>query len=108
MLVVGSSRVATSFFREQLIHELWLTLEPRIFGTGGDFVIEENLDIRLTLITSEKVNEKGTLIFLVTQALRTKAFFTSFREGAVVQADRIALNLRYFISQNEYFSRLII
>ena len=62
MLVVGGSRVATSFLKEQLIDELWLTLEPKIFGTGGNFVIEVNLDINLHLIHYEKVNEQGTLI----------------------------------------------
>jgi dihydrofolate reductase len=48
--------------KEQLIDELWLTIEPRIFGTGGSFVIEENLDIKLKLISYEKVNDEGTLI----------------------------------------------
>jgi dihydrofolate reductase len=54
--------VATSFFKDHLIDELWLTIEPRIFGTGGNFVTEEKLDIDLHLISCEKVNEQGTLI----------------------------------------------
>jgi dihydrofolate reductase len=62
MLVVGGSHVATSFLKDQLIDELWLTIEPKIFGTGGNFIIEENLDIELHLISYEKVNEQGTLI----------------------------------------------
>jgi dihydrofolate reductase len=62
MLVVGGPHVATSFLKEQLIDELWLTLEPKIFGTGGNFVTEVNLDINLHLIHYEKVNEQGTLI----------------------------------------------
>lgn len=62
MVVVGGSHVATSFLKEQLIDELWLTIEPKIFGTGGNFVIEENLDINLKLTSCEKVNEQGTLI----------------------------------------------
>ncbi|MEP7143700.1 MAG: dihydrofolate reductase family protein [Ferruginibacter sp.] len=62
MVVVGGAHIATSFFKEQLIDELWLTIEPKIFGTGGSFVIEENLDIDLKLISFEKVNEQGTLI----------------------------------------------
>src|ERR1700759_5060214 len=32
MLVVGGPHVATSFLKEQLIDELWLTIEPKIFG----------------------------------------------------------------------------
>jgi dihydrofolate reductase len=62
MMVVGGPHVATSFLKEQLIDELWLTIEPRIFGTGGNFVTEEKLDIDLRLISCEKVNEQGTLI----------------------------------------------
>ena len=62
MLVVGGPHVATSFLKEQLIDELWLTFEPKIFGTGGNFVTDEKLDINLRLIHCEKVNEQGTLI----------------------------------------------
>ena len=62
ILVVGGPHIATSFLKEQLIDELWLTLEPKIFGIGGNFVTEVNLDINLHLIHCEKVNEQGTLI----------------------------------------------
>ena len=62
MLLVGGPRIAASFFREKLVDELWLTIEPRIFGTGGNFVAEEKLDVELQLISCNKVNEIGTLI----------------------------------------------
>ena len=62
MLVVGGAQVATSFLKQQLIDEVWLTCEPKIFGSGGNFVAEEKLDINLKLISSERVNEQGTLI----------------------------------------------
>ena len=62
MNVIGGPHVATSFFEKKLIDELWLTIEPKIFGTGGNFVIEQKLDIELKMISSEKVNEQGTLI----------------------------------------------
>lgn len=62
MLVLGGPHIATAFLKEQLVDELWLTIEPRIFGTGGNFVIEEKLDIDLALISCEKVNERGTLL----------------------------------------------
>jgi dihydrofolate reductase len=62
MLVVGGPHVATSFLKAQLIDELWLTLEPRIFGTGGNFATDVNLDIKLHLLHFEQVNEQGTLI----------------------------------------------
>jgi dihydrofolate reductase len=62
MLVVGGPHIATSFFRAGLVDELWLTLEPKIFGKGGNFVIEEELDIELKQISLEKINDRGTMI----------------------------------------------
>jgi len=62
MFVVGGAHLGTSFLKEQLIDELWLTIEPRIFGAGSNFAIEEKLDVNLKLISFDKVNEQGTLI----------------------------------------------
>ena len=62
MLIVGGANIATSFLKKHLIDELWLTIEPKIFGTGGSFVVEEKLDINLQLISVERVNKQGTLI----------------------------------------------
>ena len=62
MLVVGGPHIATSFLKEQLIDELWLTIEPRIFGTGENFATDAKLDINLRLIQIEEVNDQGTLI----------------------------------------------
>ncbi len=62
LIMAGGPHLATSFFQKKLIDELWLTIEPKIFGTGGNLVIEERLDIELRLLNVEKVNEKGTLI----------------------------------------------
>jgi dihydrofolate reductase len=62
MLVVGGPHVSTSFLKEQLIDELWLTIEPKIFGTGANFATDAELDINLRLIQSEKVNDQGTMI----------------------------------------------
>jgi dihydrofolate reductase len=62
MLLVGGPKVATSFLREDLVDELWLTIEPLIFGSGNIIFTEENLDIKLKLLSLEKVNDTGTLI----------------------------------------------
>jgi dihydrofolate reductase len=62
MLVVGGAHIATSFLKAGLINEIWLTIEPKIFGKGGNFVIEQELDLELRLISCEQVNPEGTLI----------------------------------------------
>lgn len=62
MTVVGGPLIATSFIRESLVDELWLTLEPRLFGQGINLIADSDLDVRLKLTEIEKVNEEGTLI----------------------------------------------
>jgi dihydrofolate reductase len=62
MVVVGGAHIATSFLKAGLIDEIWLTIEPKIFGKGGNFVIEQELDLDLRLIHCEQVNPEGTLI----------------------------------------------
>jgi len=62
VLLVGGPHVATSFLKENLVDELWLSMEPKIFGSGGNFVVDSKLDVNLQLLSSEKVNEQGTLI----------------------------------------------
>jgi dihydrofolate reductase len=62
VLVVGGAQIATSFLKAQLIDELWLTIEPKIFGKGANFVADEKLDIDLRLISFEQINEQGTVL----------------------------------------------
>jgi dihydrofolate reductase len=62
ILIVGGPKIAALFLKAQLIDELWLTIEPKIFGTGGTFVNDEKLDIELILISCVQANEQGTLI----------------------------------------------
>lgn len=62
MVVAGGPHIATSFFKERLVDELWLTIEPMIFGAGASIVAAERLDINLKLISCEKVSDRGTMI----------------------------------------------
>ncbi len=62
ILLVGGPHLATAFFQENLVDELWLTFEPKIFGSGGNFVVESKLEVNLHLLSSERVNDQGTLI----------------------------------------------
>lgn len=62
MLIAGGAHVATAFLKAELIDEIWLTVEPKIFGSGSNFVAEEALEVDLQLLSFDKVNDRGTLI----------------------------------------------
>lgn len=62
MLLVSGGKVATSFFKDNLIDELLLTIEPRIFGVGEPLVQDIKLDIKLKLISTKKLNALGALL----------------------------------------------
>lgn len=62
MLVVGGSTINTLFLKSKLVSDLYLTLEPKIFGQGQGLVSEENLEIKLKLISVRKLNPQGTLL----------------------------------------------
>lgn len=61
-LLVGGAHVSTDFFKEKLISELWQTLEPKILGMGNGIIGEETINVDLKLLSSEKLNDKGTLL----------------------------------------------
>ena len=62
MLLVGGSSINSLFFKEKLIDELWLTLEPTIFSDGKGLVGGEDSSISLQLKIVKKLNTKGTLL----------------------------------------------
>lgn len=62
LLLVSGGKVATSFFKNQLINEVWVTIEPKIFGIGEQMVQNYQTDINLRLIKTNKLNSQGTLL----------------------------------------------
>jgi dihydrofolate reductase len=57
----GGAYLNTQFLKNKLIDEIWLTVEPKIFGDGlgvfgGDF------DIDLKLLNVEKINEDSVVL----------------------------------------------
>lgn len=61
VILLGGAALAKAFLEEKLIDQLWLTIEPRIFGSGNSLTSESQLDIRLNILNIEKLNKKGTL-----------------------------------------------
>lgn len=62
MLLVGGSETNTLFLKSKLVNEIYLTLEPRIFGQGQGLIIEESLEVKLKLVSVKKLNSQGTLL----------------------------------------------
>lgn len=60
-LLVAGSKVTTDFFKQQLIDELWITIEPELFGAGKHILTEE-LDVQLELQETKQLNKQGTLL----------------------------------------------
>lgn len=61
-LLLGGGRINASFFKEGLVNELYLTIEPKIFGKGKMLVGDEELDINLKLVEIKQLNNAGTLL----------------------------------------------
>lgn len=62
MLLVGGGTINGLFLKQNLVNELSLTIEPIIFGTGKNIVEDQQLNTKLRLISSKKINRSGTLL----------------------------------------------
>lgn len=62
MLLLSGENLNEEFFEKKLVDEIYLTLEPKIFGSGRGMVADSNLDICLRLLSFERLNENGTLL----------------------------------------------
>ena len=62
LLVVGGARMISDFLAARLAHELYLTIEPRLFGTGRPLLAAVPLDIKLQLVEQTRLNQKGTML----------------------------------------------
>lgn len=62
MLHVGGGETANSFFKENLITDILLTLEPKVFGKGTPSCGTQEVDCTFKLISIDKLNDQGTLL----------------------------------------------
>ena len=61
-LLVGGSELNAEFFKRKLINEIYLTIEPKIFGTGLPLAKGLPLEVELELLNMERLNRQGTLL----------------------------------------------
>lgn len=62
MLLLSGEKLNYEFLSKNLVDEIVLTIEPKIFGTGKSLASGGGLDINLELINYEKLNDSGTLL----------------------------------------------
>lgn len=62
VLLVGGSVINTLFLQEDCVDELWITVEPKLFGTGTPLFAQENFQKNLQLLSQEQLNPEGTLL----------------------------------------------
>lgn len=62
LLLVSGAKLNNTFFKAKLINELYLTLEPKLFGSGKGIIEESDLNINLKLTSMKKLNSQGTLL----------------------------------------------
>lgn len=60
-VLAGGAQVNTLFLKAGLVDELWLTVEPLIFGVGIDLFRGVELDVRARLVHFEQLNEAGAV-----------------------------------------------
>lgn len=62
LLLVGGGEINSLFLKAKLVNELYLTLEPVIFGTGKLLTSDGTFNSNLKLVSSKKLNSNGTLL----------------------------------------------
>ena len=62
MLLVGGGKTNALFLEASLVNEIYLTVEPKLFGMGKSLIAEGNFTKNLKLQSVKKLNEQGTLL----------------------------------------------
>nr|AIA16162.1 RibD C-terminal domain protein [uncultured bacterium] len=60
-VLTGGAQINALFLKAGLVDEVWLTVEPLIFGVGIDLFRGTPFDVRARLIHMEQLNDGGTL-----------------------------------------------
>jgi dihydrofolate reductase len=62
LLLVGGGQTNAEFLQAHLVDELYLTIEPVVFGRGVDLLGGIACDAKLQLLSVKQLNSRGTLL----------------------------------------------
>lgn len=64
MLLVGGGTINALFFKDNLVDEIYLTIEPKIFSKGKNLIDDAigGIDVSFRLKNMRQLNEEGTLL----------------------------------------------
>jgi dihydrofolate reductase len=62
MLLVGGGQTNATFIEDGVLNELYLTIEPKLFGKGKLVVGEGDFFVQARLQSVKQLNEQGTLL----------------------------------------------
>jgi len=64
ILLLGGGEINSLFLKSKLVDELYLTIEPLLFGSGKNLIAKSDLKINCNLLKIKKLNKKGTLLLI--------------------------------------------
>ncbi|OGK18739.1 hypothetical protein A3D80_02435 [Candidatus Roizmanbacteria bacterium RIFCSPHIGHO2_02_FULL_40_13b] len=62
LLLTGGSEINGLFLTENVVDELWITIEPQLFGEGRPLFEAPGVDLTLKLQSSTQLNDQGTIL----------------------------------------------
>lgn len=62
ILVTGGTQIYRLFLQAGLVHEIYLTIEPIVFGSGKSFVSKTELNLPFALVECRQLNDRGTML----------------------------------------------
>lgn len=65
-LLLSGEKLSSAFLADNLVNELWVTIEPLLFGSGKGITTILPATLCLNLESSEKLNKQGTLLLKYT------------------------------------------
>ena len=66
MLLTGGGEINGLFLAAHVVNEVWVTIEPQLFGSGRPIFESPDTYVNLTLQSTQQLNKQGTLLIKYT------------------------------------------